>query len=440
MGEFTPEEIANLHNDPNGNEKIVAAFNEIKQNAIDSGNEGAFGQRLQDAINSLNQQNNTDIPVNDPLNDRSSWPQNADEQAGKNILDLGYALTRKEEEAQNGQPAGAEGEGRNNKSNKKDFINYGEGSYDNNYERYQNNPGSDEAITNAFTETDPTKFNQGANGPLSIRFTDAVVELRAKAEANLTRQDREDIGNLKAQIAENTKLLNSKSLSAGDQLLLTSQIEQAKLKINLIKYNKESVLPAGNVDSKNYQDVINMLGDNKITSNQLGASTAGAICYVAVHTNYMGKDPVEFWAQQAAAGNVGITNQKYRGLYAPALGKGSGWSEDGMINVQNKTNGYYLPSNNPDPKKWTFIEGKGGIIPVSSSDVDTLNNSKANTALAWVDTDNDGVANHYVRIVRGPNGNWYNFDHNRSGDLINRPAYVNFNNVYGLEYNPKSSK
>ncbi|WP_083224272.1 TIGR04388 family protein [Leptospira inadai] len=98
MGEFTPEEIANLHTDPNGNEKIVAAFNEIRQNAIDSGNEGAFGQRLQDAINNLNQQNNTDIPVNDPLNDRSSWPQNADEQAGKNILDLGYALTKKDDQ------------------------------------------------------------------------------------------------------------------------------------------------------------------------------------------------------------------------------------------------------------------------------------------------------------------------------------------------------
>ncbi|EQA47330.1 putative large structural protein [Leptospira broomii serovar Hurstbridge str. 5399] len=97
MGEFTPEEIANLHNDPNGNEKIVAAFNEIKQNAIDSGNEGAFGQRLQDAINNLNQKNNTDIPVNNPLNDRSSWPQNSDEQAGKNILDLGYVLTKKDE-------------------------------------------------------------------------------------------------------------------------------------------------------------------------------------------------------------------------------------------------------------------------------------------------------------------------------------------------------
>nr|WP_258028620.1 TIGR04388 family protein [Leptospira inadai] len=103
MGEFTPEEIANLHTDPNGNEKIVAAFNEIKQNAIDSGNEGAFGQRLQDAINNLNQQNNTDIPVNDPLNDRSSWPQNSDEQAGKNILDLGYALTKKDDEAQAAQ-------------------------------------------------------------------------------------------------------------------------------------------------------------------------------------------------------------------------------------------------------------------------------------------------------------------------------------------------
>ncbi|EMO64116.1 hypothetical protein LEP1GSC133_2286, partial [Leptospira borgpetersenii serovar Pomona str. 200901868] len=52
---------------------------------------------------------------------------------------------------------------------------------------------------------------------------------------------------------------------------------------------------------------------------------------------------------------------------------------------------------------------------------------------------NDGAANHYIRIVRGTDGVWRNYDHNRRDREIRNPKEVNFNNVYGIEYNPLSS-
>ncbi|EMF84428.1 hypothetical protein LEP1GSC188_0584 [Leptospira weilii serovar Topaz str. LT2116] len=136
----------------------------------------------------------------------------------------------------------------------------------------------------------------------------------------------------------------------------------------------------------------------------------------------MGHDTVDFWKQQISNNGVGVTNQQYHGMQAPALGAGSGWVPEG-----NKYVGH------------TTTDGRTGVIPVLSTDVNALNRSNANTAIAWIDNNNDGAANHYIRIVRDTDGFWYNYDHNRSGQAINRPEKVNFNNVYGIEYNPLSS-
>ncbi|EMS84542.1 hypothetical protein LEP1GSC074_0920 [Leptospira noguchii str. Hook] len=322
---------------------------------------------------------------------------------------------------------GAENEGRSNNGKGKNgepLVDYGKGSYHDNYDRRPDVVGSSEAINRAQIETDPTKFNQNHKGELAERFTDTIRDLRQKAEASLTSGDRAQIGALNDEIKRNTDALNGKGSSSlnktPEQMRL--EIAIAQTKINEIKYNKPGILPTSDPSGKNYQSVINMLGDSKISTNQLGASTAGAICYINVHAAQMGHDTVDFWKQQIMNNGVGITNQQYHGMQAPALGQGSGWVPEGNKYVSHNT-----------------TDGRTGVIPVLSADVNALNNSKANTAIAWIDNNNDGAANHYIRIVRGADGVWRNYDHNRSGDDIMKPQKVNFNNVYGIEYNPSSS-
>ncbi|WP_061298864.1 hypothetical protein, partial [Leptospira borgpetersenii] len=323
---------------------------------------------------------------------------------------------------------GAENEGRSNNNGKgtngEPLIQYGKGSYDNNYDRRPDVVGSQEAINRAQIETDPTKFNQHHRGELAERFTDTIRDLRQKAEASLTSADRSQISALNDEIKRNTDALNGKGSSSlnktPEQMRL--EIATAQSRINEIKYNKPGILPTSDPSGRNYQSVINMLGDNKISTNQLGASTAGAICYIQTHAAQMGHDTVDFWKQQISNNQVGVTNQQYHGMQSLALGAGSGWVPEGNKYVSHNT-----------------TDGRRGVIPVLSADVNALNNSKANTAIAWIDNNNDGAANHYIRIVRDTDGFWYNYDHNRSGQAINRPEKVNFNNVYGIEYNPLSS-
>ncbi|WP_438266269.1 TIGR04388 family protein [Leptospira kirschneri] len=351
----------------------------------------------------------------------SAQQHNNAEQGAQAIEGAGFATQRRDED-------GAENEGRSNNNGKgkngEPLINYGNGSYDNNYTRRADVGGSSEAINRAQIETDPAKFNQHHRGELAERFTDTIRDLRQKAEASLTSSDRSQIQALNDEIKRNTDALNGKGNSTSnkspDQLRL--EISAAQSKINEIKYNKPGILPTSDPSGKNYQSVINMLGDSKISTNQLGASTAGAICYINVHAAQMGHDTVDFWKQQIMNNGVGITNQQYHGMQAPALGAGSGWVPEGNKYVSHNT-----------------TDGRTGVIPVLSADVNALNNSKANTAIAWIDNNNDGAANHYIRIVRGSDGNWYNYDHNRQGDDIKKPQKVNFNNVYGIEYNPLSS-
>ncbi|EMJ62139.1 hypothetical protein LEP1GSC051_1219 [Leptospira sp. P2653] len=327
---------------------------------------------------------------------------------------------------------GAENEGRSNNNGKgkngEPLINYGNGSYDNNYDRRPDVAGSQEAINRARIETDPTKNNQHHTGELAERFTDTIRDLRQKAEASLTSADRSQISALNDEIKRNTDALNGQGSSSlnktPEQMRL--EIATAQSRINEIKYNKPGILPTSDPSGRNYQSVINMLGDSKISTNQLGASTTGAICYIQTHAAQMGYDTVDYWKQQISNNGVGVTNQQYHGMQAPALGAGSGWVPEG-----NKPLGF---------RRTTEADGyRSGVIPVLSADVNALNNSRANTAIAWIDNNNDGVANHYVRIVRDTDGFWYNYDHNRSGQAINRPEKVNFNNVYGIEYNPLSS-
>lgn len=240
----------------------------------------------------------------------------------------------------------------------------------------------------------------------------------------MTSADRSQISALNDEIKRNTDALNGKGSSSlnktPEQMRL--EIATAQSRINEIKYNKPGILPTSDPSGRNYQSVINMLGDSKISTNQLGASTAGAICYIQTHAAQMGHDTVDYWKQQISNNGVGVTNQQYHGMQSLSLGAGSGWVPEGNKYVSHNT-----------------TDGRRGVIPVLSADVNALNNSKANTAIAWIDNNNDGVANHYIRIVRDTDGFWYNYDHNRSGQAINRPEKVNFNNVYGIEYNPLSS-
>ncbi|WP_235591692.1 hypothetical protein, partial [Leptospira borgpetersenii] len=327
---------------------------------------------------------------------------------------------------------GAENEGRSNNNGKgkngEPLIDYSKGSYHDNYDRRTNMEGSQEAINRAQIETDPTKFNQHHKGELAERFTDTIRDLRQKAEASLTSADRSQISALNDEIKRNTDALNGKGSSSlnktPEQMRL--EIATAQSRINEIKYNKPGILPTSDPSGRNYQSVINMLGDSKISTNQLGASTAGAICYIQTHAAQMGHDTVDYWKQQISNNGVGVTNQQYHGMQALALGAGSGWVPEG-----NKPLGF---------RRTTEADGyRSGVIPVLSSDVNALNNSRANTAIAWIDNNNDGVANHYIRIVRGTDGTWYNYDHNRNGKQIAEPKPINFNNVYGIEYNPSSS-
>ncbi|UPY76959.1 hypothetical protein FH581_013540 [Leptospira weilii] len=230
---------------------------------------------------------------------------------------------------------GAENEGRSNNNGKgkngEPLINYGNGSYDNNYDRRPDVAGSQEAINRAQIETDPTKNNQHHTGELAERFTDTIRDLRQKAEASLTSADRSQISALNDEIKRNTDALNGKGSSTlnktPEQMRL--EIATAQSRINEIKYNKPGILPTSDPSGRNYQSVINMLGDSKISTNQLGASTTGAICYIQTHAAQMGYDTVDYWKQQISNNGVAVTNQQYHGMQAPALGAGSGWVPEG---------------------------------------------------------------------------------------------------------------
>ncbi|MDI7215807.1 hypothetical protein [Leptospira santarosai] len=353
---------------------------------------------------------------------RAAQNRNNSEQGASNISAAGILTQRRDED-------GVEHEGRTNNGNGRGkngepLIDYGNGSYDNNYNRRTDVVGSQEAINRAQIETDPTRNNQHYTGELAERFTDTIRDLRQRAEASLTADDRSQIRTLNDEIKRNTDALNGRGNSSlnktPEQMRL--EIATAQSRINEIKYNKPGILPTSDPSGRNYQSVINMLGDSKISTNQLGASTAGAICYIQTHSAQLGQDTVDFWRQQISNNAVGVTNQQYHGMQAPAVGAGGSWVPEGNKYVSHTT-----------------TDGRTGVISVLSSDVNALNNSRANTAIAWIDNNNDGVANHYVRIVRGADGVWYNYDHNRQGRNIQNPETVNFNNVYGIEYNPLSS-
>ncbi|MBW9233930.1 TIGR04388 family protein [Leptospira santarosai] len=353
---------------------------------------------------------------------RAAQNRNNQESGAAAVSAAGILTQRRDED-------GAENEGRTNNGNGRGkngepLVDYGNGSYDNNYNRRTDVVGSQEAINRAQIETDPTRNNQHYTGELAERFTDTIRDLRQRAETSLTADDRSQIRTLNDEIKRNTDALNGRGNSSlnktPEQMRL--EIATAQSRINEIKYNKPGILPTSDPSGRNYQSVINMLGDSKISTNQLGASTAGAICYIQTHSAQLGQDTVDFWRQQISNNAVGVTNQQYHGMQAPAVGAGGSWVPEGNKYVSHTT-----------------TDGRTGVISVLSSDVNALNNSRANTAIAWIDNNNDGVANHYVRIVRDTDGFWYNYDHNRQGQAINRPEKINFNNVYGIEYNPLSS-
>ncbi|MDI7219761.1 hypothetical protein QMN07_20015, partial [Leptospira santarosai] len=89
---------------------------------------------------------------------RAAQNRNNSEQGASNISAAGVLTQRRDED-------GAENEGRTNNGNGRGkngepLIDYGNGSYDNNYNRRSDVVGSQEAINRAQIETDPTKNNQ----------------------------------------------------------------------------------------------------------------------------------------------------------------------------------------------------------------------------------------------------------------------------------------
>ncbi len=325
----------------------------------------------------------------------------------------------------------------------------------NQYERFKDRPGAAESYEKGVNETDPAKAKQHKDGKLHKEFT-AEIDLRrsqiADNEKNLSLGDKMKLDKLKQQkadlddqynsLSQNGKkkdkyneviLLKSEALGhqindmkAGDafqykgenadnRTQLLEKVIQLKEKeaYGTLTPNEKKALASANQgleDYRRYGQVRDLILNNKISSYDLGSSTTAAICFVNSHSNFLGVDTKTNYFAQAQLGNIGMTNSDYRGMKAPSLGWGSQWS--GNLN--------------------TLKNPVSGEVSVTRTQVNTLNRSGANNAIVFTDTTGDGNANHWQRVVRGTDGNWYDINNNRAD---RKPTKMDFSNVYQIKYN-----
>nr|EMN23123.1 hypothetical protein LEP1GSC063_3252 [Leptospira santarosai serovar Arenal str. MAVJ 401] len=326
----------------------------------------------------------------------------------------------------------------------------------NQYERFQNRDGASESLSKGVNETDPAKVKQDKDGQMHKEFT-AEIDLKrskiAENEKNLSLADKNKMNDLMKQRADiqsqyDAISMNGKVSDKTTELLklkaqtLTNQINdirvgdafgyrgseahnQTQLMEKMVQLKEKEAygtltsnekknlakVTSGLESYQRYGQVRDLILNNNISSTQLGSTTTAAICFVNAHSNYQGVDTKTNYFLQAQSGNIGMTNSDYRGMKSPALGIGSGWSMD-LTKLSNPAS---------------------GEIHVTRTQVDILNRSKANNAIVFTDTTGDGNPNHWQRVVRGENGNWYNINNNRrtKDDL----QQMDFSKVYQIKYN-----
>ncbi|MEI7014990.1 hypothetical protein, partial [Leptospira licerasiae] len=327
----------------------------------------------------------------------------------------------------------------------------------NQYKPQENRPGTAENLAITIKQTDPVTKGQDVNGQLSKKFTSDIETKRAEILANSKTTDKVALSKLLAQRADlemrYALASNDGKVSTPYSKSLEAQLKLAKDKVNdalvgnafpytgpgsdkiyqkIELYNQlkskqdygqtltsleKSILneiqPAVS-KYNNYSDVRNMLLNKNISNEALASSAVGAICFINVHSSYLGADLNNLYWNSVQNGSVGLTNNLYRGYRAPALGAAEFWS--GSLNtIQNPAS------------------GNGVELSVTRNEVDKLNNSKANNAIVFVDTDGDGSPNHWQRIVRGANGIWYDANNNR--ESTNKLEKFDFSKAYKLRFN-----
>ncbi|EMO56757.1 hypothetical protein LEP1GSC161_0665 [Leptospira santarosai str. CBC1416] len=411
----------------------------------------------QDAIEELQSQGLSKEQANAVLDARAqeeskaAQNKNNSEQGASNIAAAGISTQRREGEDYSQNHGDIDNDGKNKGSGvdpTKLEVNQ--------YERFQNRDGAAESLSKGVNETDPAKVKQDKDGNLHKEFTAEIDLKRSKIsenETNLSLADKNKMNDLMKQKADiqsqydaismngkvsdkTTELLKLKAqtltnqindIRVGDafgyrgneahnQTQLMEKMVQLKEKEaygTLSASEKKDLAKVTNrlEDYQRYGQVRDLILNNNISSTQLGSTTTAAICFVNAHSNYQGVDTKTNYFLQAQSGNIGMTNSDYRGMKSPALGMGSGWSRD-LTKLSNPTS---------------------GEIHVTRTQVDILNRSKANNAIVFTDTTGDGNPNHWQRVVRGENGNWYNINNNRrtKDDL----QQMDFSKVYQIKYN-----
>ncbi|OMI13008.1 hypothetical protein BUQ74_21045, partial [Leptospira weilii serovar Heyan] len=323
----------------------------------------------------------------------------------------------------------------------------------NQYDRIQNRDGAAENLNKKIDET--FSANQGKDGKLHKEFT-AEIDLRRSQisdnEKNMSLGDKMKLDKLKDQKAvldAEYKAINSgggkndkynevlllkieavnhqmNDLKAGDAFKFKGENADNRTQLmgRMIELKEKAVygtltanekkdlakVTGGLEDYRRYGQVRDLVLNNKISSYDLGSSTTAAICFVNSHSNYGGVDTKTNYFAQAQLGNIGMTNSDYRGMKAPALGVGSHWSGD-LNTLRNPTS---------------------SEVHVTRTQINTLNQSKANNAIVFTDTTGDGNANHWQNVARGKDGQWYDVNNNRERK---EPKPIDFSKVYQIKYN-----
>ncbi|WP_061224461.1 hypothetical protein, partial [Leptospira weilii] len=372
------------------------------------------------------------------------------QESGKSVLDgFGFASTRREDEDYSQNHGDIDNDGKSKGSGidpTKLEVNQ--------YDRIQNRDGAGENLSKKIDETFNAK--QGKDEKLHKEFT-AEIDLRrsqvADNEKNMSLGDKMKLDKLKDQKAAldaEYKAINSgggkndkynevlllkieavnhqmNDMKAGDAFKFKGENADNRTQLmgRMIELKEKAVygtltanekkdlakVTGGLEDYRRYGQVRDLVLNNKISSYDLGSSTTAAICFVNSHSNYGGVDTKTNYFAQAQLGNIGMTNSDYRGMKAPALGVGSHWSGD-LTTLRN-------PASSE--------------VHVTRSNVDILNQSKANNAIVFTDTTGDGNANHWQNVARGEDGKWYNLNNNRrTKDDV---APMDFSKVYQIKYN-----